>query len=75
MFYPPPYERVVWHYQHANNDLIQRSMSQFKWERAFNSKDVNKQISDFNKTILNIMIDFIPHESKIFNEPRRSLLG
>ena len=29
IFYPAPYERVVWHYQDKNNDLIQRSISQF----------------------------------------------
>ena len=68
IFYPPPYERVVWHYQDANNDLIQRSISQFNWERAFSNKGVNKQISIFNETILNIMKNFIPHETKIFND-------
>ena len=68
IFYPPPYERVVWHYQDANNDLIQRSISQFNWERAFSNKGVNKQISIFNETILKIMTDFISHETKIFND-------
>ena len=68
IFYPPPYERVVWHYQDANNDLIQRSISQFNWERAFSNKGINKQISIFNETILNIMTNFIPHETKIFND-------
>ena len=66
IFYPPLYERVVWHYQNANNDLIQRSISQFNWERAFSNMDVNKQISIFNETILNIMTNLIPHETKIF---------
>ena len=28
IFFPPPYERVVWYNQDANNDLIQRSISQ-----------------------------------------------
>ena len=65
-FYPPPYERVVWHNQDANNDLIQRSISRFNWERAFSNKGVNKQI--FNETILNIMTNFIPHETKIFSD-------
>ena len=68
IFYPPPYERVVWHYQDANNGLIQRSISQFNWERAFSNKGVNKHISIFNETILNIMTNFIPHETKIFND-------
>ena len=68
IFYPPPYEQIVWHYQDVNNDLIQRSISQFNWERAFSNKGVNKQISIFNETILNIMTNFIPHETKIFND-------
>ena len=66
--YPPPYERVVCHYQDANNDLIQRSISQFNWERAFSNKGVNQQISIFNETIRNIMANFIPQETKIFSD-------
>ena len=68
IFYPPPYEQAVWHYQDASNDLIQRSISQFNWERVFSSKGDNKQISIFNETILNIMTKFIPHQTKIFND-------
>ena len=68
IFYPPPYERFPWHYLNANNDLIQWSISQFNWERAFSNKGVNKQISIFNEAILNIMANFIPHETKIFND-------
>ena len=64
---PPPYERVVWHYQDAKNDLIQQSVSQFNWERAFSNKGVNKQISIFNETI-NIMTNFTPHKTKIFKD-------
>ena len=75
IFYPPPYERVVWHYQDANNDLIQRSISQFNWERAFSNKGVNKQISIFSETILNIMTSFIPNETKIFNVREPSLIN
>ena len=71
--YPPPYERVVWHYQDQNNDLIQGSISQFKWEIAFSNKGVNKQISIFDETILNIMTNFIPHETKSLTI--QSLLG
>ena len=68
IFYPPPHERVVWHYQDTNNDLIQRSISQFNWERAFSNKSVNMQISILDETILNIMTKFIPHETKILND-------
>ena len=67
LFYPPTYELVVWHSQDANNDLIQRSISKFDWERAFSNKGVNKQISIFNETIRNIITYLIPHKTKIFN--------
>ena len=70
-FYPSPYERDVWHYQDANNDLIQQSISQFSWERGFSNKGGNKQISIFNKIILDIKTKFIPHETKIFKHWER----
>ena len=68
IFYPPQYERVVRYYQDANNDLIQRFISYFNWERVFSNKVVNTQISIFNETILNIMTNSIPNETKIFND-------
>ena len=64
ILYPPPYEPIVRHYQDVNSDLIQRSISQFNWEGAFSSKGVNKQISIFNEAILDIMTNFISHETK-----------
>ena len=29
VFYPPPYERLVWHYQQANTDPIKRGIELF----------------------------------------------
>ena len=65
---PPPCERAVLHYQDANNDLIQRSISRFNWKRDFSNKGVDKQISIFNETIFNSMTNCIPHKTKIFND-------
>ena len=28
----PPYQREIWHYQHANIDQIKRAIEQFPWE-------------------------------------------
>ena len=75
IFYTPPYERVVWHYQDTNDDLIQRSIFRFNWERAFSNNGVNKQISISNETIISIMTDFIPHETKIFNDREPSWIN
>ena len=35
VFYPPPNEREIWHYQRANVDLIQRIVEQFSCEKSF----------------------------------------
>ena len=63
-----PYKRVVWHYQDANNDLTQRSISQFSWGRNISNKGVNEQNLIFKETIPKIITNLIPHEIKIFND-------
>ena len=32
IFYPPPYERTVWHFKHANSDHIKRPTDIFERE-------------------------------------------
>jgi len=62
---PPPYERELWYYQRANKDLIQRSMANFQWEEHLNqNSDPNWQVKEFSRILLNIMSNFIPHETK-----------
>ena len=62
VIYPPPYAREVWHYQDSNVDLIRRSINEFDWDRAFANKHVDEKVLIFNKTILNALSNFIPHE-------------
>ena len=62
-FYPPPYERTVLHFKHANSDHIKRAIDIFDWESTLNYIDVNDQVSIFNSTILNIVSNFIPNET------------
>ena len=59
-FYPPPYEREVWHYKLANSDCIQRTVKSFDCEKAFLNVDFNKKVLLFNETVLNIIRNFIP---------------
>ena len=61
--YPPPYEREIWHYQKANIDLIKREINSFDWEITFSNIDVDKMVSIFIQTIINILCNFIPHET------------
>ena len=66
--YPPPYLREIWHYREANTRLIRRAIKEFNWERAFSNTSVNEKVDIFNRTILNILSNFIPHETIVCND-------
>ena len=63
VFYPPSYEREVWHYKLANSDCIQRAIANFDWEKAFRNVDLNKQIMLFNEIVPNIIRNFTHQET------------
>ena len=63
--YPPPYLREIWHYREANTELIRRAIKEFNWERAFS---LMKKLIFFNRTILNILSNFIPHETLVCDD-------
>ena len=52
----------MWHYKLANSDCIQREIADFDWEKAFKRKTML-----FNKTIFNIIRNFIPDEIVTFD--------
>ena len=68
VLYPPPFTREVWHYQDSNVDLIRRSINEFDWDRAFANKHVDEKVLIFNKTVLNVLSNFIPHEVKVCDD-------
>ena len=51
VFYPPPYKRLVWHYQQANTDLIKRAIELFDWEKSLSNLHVNKQVFVLTKQL------------------------
>ena len=63
LHYPPPYEREVWHYQNANVDQIRQAISEFPWDNRFTNINVNEQVQLFTQTIINIISNYIPHET------------
>ena len=63
IFYPPPYERTVWYYERANTEHIRRAIDQFDWVRALSNVNVDEKVYFFTKTLLNIIQNFIPHET------------
>ena len=69
---PPPMERKMWHYNKANTDAIQKSMTNFPWARHLRiNTDINWQVKQFHQIFLNIMSNFIPSDIKKIN-PRDS---
>ena len=66
--YPPPYLREIWHYREANTRLIRCAIKEFNWERAFSNTNVNEKVDIFNRTILNILSNFILHETILCND-------
>ena len=68
IYYPPPYEREIWHYEKANVDHIRRSINEFSREKCFANISVNNKVHMFNKTIKNIMSNYIPHETIICDD-------
>ena len=68
VYYPPPYEREVWHYQEADAILVRRAIHAFNWKRALSNLRVDEQVTVFDRTILNIMKNFIPHETFVCDD-------
>ena len=63
IYYPPPYEREIWHYGKANVDHIKKAIHEFPWQRSFENNSVNEKLNIFNTTIKNILSNYIPHET------------
>ena len=60
--YPPLYEREIWHYQKANTDQIRKVIEQFSWSRSFKNLNINEMGFLCNRTIKDILSNYIPHE-------------
>ena len=52
---------MVWHDKDSNDDLIGRKINQFNWGRAFKNRNVDEKKFTFNKTVMNILSNFISH--------------
>ena len=75
--YPPPYSREIWHFKEAETDLIRRALNDFNWERTFSNTNVNKKVCIFNKSVLNVLSNFISNENILCGDkdPRGLTLG
>ena len=75
IYYPPPYPREIWHYKQANTELIRRVVTDFNWDRTFLNTNVTEKVSIFRNTTLNILSNFIPHETIVCNDKDPSWLN
>ena len=66
--YPPPYERLVWDCNHANQNAITKAFDQVDWNVLFFNKNIHKQISILNRTLMNIFSNSIPNKLVTFND-------
>ena len=44
VYYPPPYEKEVWHYQNADTNTIKKAITDFSSERAFENLSVDDRV-------------------------------
>ena len=63
IYYPPPYEREIWHYRKSNIENIRKAIDQFPRAMHFTNIDVNEKVNLINKTIKNVILNYIPHEA------------
>ena len=68
IFYPPPYKCEIFHYSKGNTDLTCWSINKFSWEKRFSKTDANQKAYLFNKAIKNILSNFIPHDTIIWDD-------
>ena len=66
--YPPPYEHLVWDYNHANQNAIAKALDQVDWNVLFFNKMVHKQVSILSTTLMNFFSNFIPNKLVTFND-------
>ena len=53
----------MWQYQKGNPNQIRREIKQFSWVRSFRNLDIKEMVFLFNKTIKNILLNYIPDET------------
>ena len=68
LHYPPPYEREKQHYDQANVDHIRKVFDLFPWQKTLGNLNTKDMIFLFNKTIKNIISNYIPHKTVTFDD-------
>ena len=62
IYYPPPYQRLIWDYKKADANIIRKALNSVNWERLFDGKNINAQVISLNETILNVFRNYVPNK-------------
>ena len=62
IYYPPPYEKLVWDYSKANITNIRMSLSQINWVNDLRDLNVNDQVDYLTNCISNVFTNFVPNK-------------
>ena len=68
IYYPPPYQRLIWDYKKADTNIIRKALDSVNWERLFYSKTINEQVISLNETILNVFRNCVPNKYITIND-------
>ena len=62
IYYPPPYQRLIWDYNKADASNIRKALDSVNWERLFSGYNINEQVAAFNEVLLNIFRNYVPNK-------------
>ena len=68
IYYPPPYQRLIWDYKKADSIKIRKALDFVNWERLFGQVDINEQVMKFNEVILNVFRNYVPNKYVIIDD-------
>ena len=68
IYYPPPYQRLIWDYKKADAKIVRKALDSVTWERLFDSKNINALVIGLNGTILNVFRNYVPNKYKAIDD-------
>ena len=68
IYYPPPYQRLIWDYKKADPLKISKALDSVNWERLFTQHDINQQVKTLNEVLLNIFQNYVPNKYIIIDD-------
>ena len=68
VFYPPPYQRLVWDYKKVNIDCIRKALNSVDWVFDLSNKNVHQQAEYLNRILMNVFSNYIPSKVITIND-------